>query len=195
MDPISSIDTPLDASDRAALTEVARASIAHAVRAGQPLQVDVDAYSPRLAVPKSCFVTLHLDHELRGCVGSLVPRGPLISEVARTAHSAAFRDPRFAPVGAPEVPRLDIHISVLSTPEPLHFESESDLLRQLRPGVDGVILSDGVHQGTFLPEVWQRFADPSEFLRQLRLKAGLPPEHWSASLRVERYTTESWGGH
>ncbi len=195
MDPISSIESSFDAHERATLIDIAATSIAYGLRAGRPLEVDAAAYSPRLQARKGCFVTLHLDGELRGCVGSLVPRGPLVCEVGRTAHSAAFRDPRFAPVSEQEAPRLDIHISVLSAPSPLSFDSEADLLRQLRPGVDGLILRDGGHQGTFLPEVWERFAEPRDFVRQLRIKAGLSPEHWSPSLRVERYTTESWGAH
>jgi AMMECR1 domain-containing protein len=73
------------------------------------------------------------------------------------------------------------------------FRSEADLIEQLRPGVDGLILSRGGQRGTFLPSVWEELPDPYIFLSQLRHKAGLPLDYWSADLQAERYTTESFG--
>ena len=93
---------------------------------------------------------------------------------------------------ATEALLLEIHISILSDPTPLSCGSESELIALLRPGVDGVILSDGTRLGTFLPEVWERFPDPRQFLAQLRMKAGMPRDYWSPSLLVERYTTEAF---
>jgi hypothetical protein len=87
---------------------------------------------------------------------------------------------------------LHIHISVLSPPQPLAFESEQDLLAQLRPGVDGLILEERYARGTFLPSVWEQLPEPLDFLRHLKRKAGLPVDYWSTQLRVSRYTTESF---
>ena len=70
------------------------------------------------------------------------------------------------------------------------FSSEEDLVQQLRPGVDGLILSDKGHCGTFLPSVWKEIADPAEFVRQLKVKAGFPKQYWSATLTVDRYTVD-----
>jgi AmmeMemoRadiSam system protein A len=92
-----------------------------------------------------------------------------------------------------EFPTLEVHISVLSPPEPLPFASQDELLAQLRPGVDGLILHYRHHRGTFLPSVWEHLADPRLFLTQLKQKAGLPPDFWSPEVRVERYTTEYFG--
>ena len=74
------------------------------------------------------------------------------------------------------------------------FSSEEDVLRQLRPGIDGLILEEGeIHRGTFLPSVWDSLPEPRQFLHQLKLKAGLAPDYWSDTLRILRYTTESFG--
>ena len=100
--------------------------------------------------------------------------------------------PRFQPVSASEFGDLEIHISVLSPPEPMIFTSEADLLRQIRPGIDGLILEDGAYRGTFLPSVWEQLPDPAQFLAHLKMKAGLPPNYWSDTLKVSRYTTESF---
>lgn len=178
--------------ERAALLEVARRSIEHGLETGRPLPVDVSAYPPALQAPGASFVTLNIDGRLRGCIGSLEAVRPLVEDVAHNAFAAAFRDPRFPPVTAAEAPHLDIHVSVLSPAEPMEFESEEDLLRQIRPGVDGLILEDHGRRGTFLPSVWESLPDPRDFLQQLKLKAGLPPDHWSDTLRVWRYTTESF---
>jgi len=116
----------------------------------------------------------------------------LVEDVAENAWSAAFRDPRFPPLTAAELPGLGIHISVLTPPQPMHFTSEADLLRQIRPGVDGLILQDGWARGTFLPSVWESLPRVADFWTQLKHKAGLPAHHWSADLRVFRYETESF---
>ncbi len=86
---------------------------------------------------------------------------------------------------------MDLHISILSPPETLVVESEEDLLRRLRPGVDGLILAEGPRRGTFLPAVWDALPEPRLFVQHLKQKAGLPSDYWSATLTLARYTTES----
>lgn len=181
-----------DEASRRLLKDVARAAIEHGLRHGRPPNPDPADYPPALREPRASFVTLKRGGRLRGCIGSLEAVRPLVVDVAHNAFAAAFQDPRFPPLEAEELNDLDISISVLSPAQPIHFESEADLLARLRPGVDGLILSDGGHRGTFLPSVWEQLPEPAAFLAQLKLKAGLPPDYWSPTLRVERYTTESW---
>lgn len=142
---------------------------------------------------RATFVTLEIGGALRGCIGVLEAIRPLVVDVARNAFAAAFEDPRFPRLTRAELPRLDIHISVLTPPEPMHFDSEADLLRQIRPGIDGLILEDRGRRGTFLPSVWEQLPKPDEFFEHLRHKAGLPGGYWSETLIVSRYTTESFG--
>ena len=158
---------------------------------GETFDVSVSDFPEPLRVARATFVTLHVEARLRGCVGTLEPRKPLVEDVASNAYSAAFRDMRFAALTWPEYERLNIHISVLSLPEPLQFSSEEELLAQLRPHVDGLIIEDGYNRGTFLPSVWEQLPSPREFLRQLKHKAGLHPDYWSTRIRVQRYITES----
>ena len=172
------------------LRKVARLSIESGLRDGRPLMPDTARYPRPLREPGASFVTLNRQGQLRGCIGSLEAHRPLVEDVAHNAHAAAFSDPRFPPLRAKELADLEIHISVLSPATPLQFDSEAELVRQLRPGVDGLILEDGYHRGTFLPSVWESLPAPADFLRQLKLKAGLPADYWSDSLRVSRYQTE-----
>jgi AmmeMemoRadiSam system protein A len=183
----------LSSQQRQLLLELARRSVEHGVHTRGQLPVDPAEFDAQLQEPKGCFVTLQRVGALRGCVGSLKARAPLVQEVAGSAYAAAFRDTRFPPMTEAELEDLDIHISVLSVPTAMSFESEADLLAQLRPGVDGLILSEGARVGTFLPDVWEKIPSPEQFFTQLRLKAGLPRTYWSDTLRVERYTTEGFG--
>ncbi len=180
----------LSDENRETLLRVARDSIASGLKHGHPLPVNADPFPPELQPLRATFVTLDLHGELRGCIGSLKASRPLVDDVAHNAFAAAFRDPRFLPVGEEEIPDLEIHISVLSPPEELSFTSEADLLRQIRPGVDGLILQDGYNRGTFLPSVWEQLPKAQDFLTHLKLKAALPPDHWSSTVEVWRYTTE-----
>ncbi len=183
----------IDPAQRDILLGVAAASIRHGLQRGEPLIPETDEFPVALQRPGASFVTLTLNGRLRGCIGSLEALRPLVKDVAANAFAAAFSDPRFPTLSAAEYPLLELAISVLGPAEPMQFSSEADLIAQLRPGVDGLILEDGTgHRGTFLPSVWETLPQPAEFLRQLKLKAGLPPDYWSDNLRVSRYHTETF---
>lgn len=176
-------------SQKQHLLELAHWSIEHGIQTGRILRHrETD---PELCLDGASFVTLNLNGELRGCIGSLQAHRPLAEDVVENAFNAAFKDPRFPPVTTRELAQLEIHISVLSPTEPVTCSSEDDLLRQLRPGIDGLVLTSGHHRGTFLPQVWESLPDPAEFLSHLKRKAGLPAFFWSPSIKVERYTVES----
>jgi AmmeMemoRadiSam system protein A len=171
------------------LRALARASIAHGLREGRPLPVDLAGYTAELRAPGASFVTLRKSGELRGCTGTLEPSHPLVVDVAENAFRSAFGDRRFPPLAAGELEELSISVSVLSPLEPIRARSQEELLARLRPGIDGVVLRDGPHVGTFLPSVWESLPDPKDFLDALFRKSLLPPDHWSGTLRFERYTT------
>jgi AmmeMemoRadiSam system protein A len=116
---------------------------------------------------------------------------PLVVDVVHNAYAAAFSDPRFNPVTGKELDDLQIGISILSPSEELIFDSEAHLLELLRPGIDGLILKEGRHRGTFLPSVWESLPDRRQFLENLKLKADLPLTYWSCSIQVYRYTTQA----
>ena len=184
---------PFTDRQRALLLQIARQSIEHGLRYGVPLNVDTRQFDQRLTDNGACFVTLHQDGQLRGCIGSLEARRPLIEDVAENAFAAAFRDPRFKPLQHDELIDLCIDISLIHPPQSLPVSSEQQLLKELQPAIDGLILEDGRHRGTFLPSVWESLPEPAEFIRQLKRKAGLPVDYWSDTLKVWRYTTECFG--
>ena len=180
--------------DRRLLLEVARRSIRHGLDQGRPLSVDPNDFPDTLRPAAATFVTLEDRAGLRGCIGRLEATRPLVEDVADNAYSAAFRDPRFPPLREDEwAGGLDVHISVLTSPEPLSVANEEDLLALLRAGKDGLILEEGRHHATFLPSVWESLPRPAEFLAHLKLKAGLPPGYWSPELRFFRYGSENFG--
>ncbi len=148
--------------------------------------------APWLQEPGATFVTLMLQGDLRGCVGSLVARKPLREDVAANARAAAFHDPRFPPLPKREYPGIELEVSLLSPTEKLAFESQEHLLTLLRPGVDGVVLDYGWQRGTFLPQVWEQLPDPKTFLAHLKQKAGLEPDFWSDEIQISLYTVEKW---
>jgi len=176
---------------RTLLLDTARSSIREGLRRGRPLRPTLDDAPPRLVEPGASFVTLQRGGRLRGCIGTLEPHQPLLTDVAANAYAAAFRDPRFPPLGEDELDDLHLHLSILHPPEPLECASEAELRRCLRPGVDGLILEADGRRATFLPSVWESLPDPAAFVHQLKLKAGLPADYWSDGVRLWRYTTES----
>jgi AmmeMemoRadiSam system protein A len=197
MAPISSTENSaaafeLTATQQRLLLQLARESISYGLDHGRAIEVDVQRYDEPLRRPAATFVTLHKSGDLRGCIGALQPYQPLVSDVAEHAYAAAFNDPRFAPLRREELDAIVISISVLGPPQAVEFTDEEQLIAQLRPAVDGLILEEGRNRGTFLPSVWETLPQPRQFLQQLKRKAGLPADYWSESLRVSRYTTHSF---
>jgi AmmeMemoRadiSam system protein A len=177
-------------TERQILLNVAHASINEGLIKRKPLQIKVLDHSEELQQIRACFVTLEKKTALRGCIGSLQAHRPLIEDVSLNAFSAAFHDPRFVSLTKEEYKQISIHISILTRPKLMQFNSEADLLRQIRPGIDGLILSIDGHCGTFLPSVWEQLPTVELFFMHLKNKAGLPSNYWSDAIRVERYTTE-----
>jgi AmmeMemoRadiSam system protein A len=170
------------------LLQIARAAIARALGVQATARED----ARWLTEPGASFVTLKERGELRGCLGSLEARRSLLLDIKSNAVAAAFRDPRFAPVSYAELPEIRIEVSVLSPLTAIEAYREEDALARLRPHEDGVVLEYGSHRGTFLPQVWESLPEPTDFLRQLKRKAGLPESFWSAEIRLSRYTVLKW---
>ena len=174
-------------SDRgAALVRIAREAIV------QDVQPQPALLEPWLREPGASFVTLKLEDDLRGCIGTIEPHRPLALDVAHNARAAAYYDSRFPPLGPHELAELAIEVSVLSPREPLAAANESEALQRLRPRVDGIYLEFGSMSATFLPQVWESLPDPADFLGELRRKAGLPPGFWHPGIKLSRYTVEKF---
>lgn len=181
--------------DRARLLDAARASLAFGADNGRAMRATLGpGLSPALTAMRASFVTVRIGGRLRGCWGSVRAQQPLLLDVVANAYKAGFEDPRFGPMTKEGVAAADLGISVLSTPRPIRCTDEADLLRQLRPDRDGLILQEGERRGLFLPSVWRQVPRPAQFVRQLKRKAGLAPDHWSESLGVFRFTAESFSG-
>lgn len=136
---------------------------------------------------RGTFVTLTIDGQLRGCIGSLETTESILEGVRRNAVNAAFGDPRFPKLEAKELDKIEIEVSILTDPQPLEYRDGKDLLSKLRPHVDGVILSKGSASATFLPQVWKQLPRPDEFLSHLCRKAGLPANEWEKG-KLEIFT-------
>lgn len=172
--------------------QVAVESIKHGLQYGNKVIVNTSDYPEELQQDYATFVTLHKNGNLRGCIGTLESYQPLINDIAEHAFAAAFSDPRFPQLSQDEFEQLDIEISVLGKPEIINFESEEDLINQIRPDIDGLIIEYGYNRGTFLPSVWEQIPDKKEFLNHLKMKAGLSAQWWDNAAKISRYETFSF---
>lgn len=179
-----------DDQEKNILLTIAKKSIFNGLKNGEPLSVDLMKYSETLRQIRAVFVTLEIEKHLQGCIGTLQALEPLVQATAHYAFEAAFKDPRFPPVTSLEAEKLEIALSVLNPAEPMIFASEQDLIEQLRPNIDGLILIEKRYSSTFLPSVWSQLQNPKEFLKHLKIKAGLPHNYWSDTIQIKRYTTE-----
>ena len=174
------------------LKQLAKDSIDYGLEQHRPITVDLSTMPVELTKLRATFVTLEKNDQLRGCIGMLEARRPLAEDVADNSYAAAFSDSRFPPVERHELVLLDIHISILMPAEQLHVQSDTELIKQLRPTIDGLIIEDNSHRATFLPSVWQSLPQAEDFVHHLKIKAGLKADYWSKTMRVYRYSTESF---
>ena len=180
-------------AERKFLLDLARRTLTR-VTAGRDLpEIKSDVVPASCRAAKGCFITLTKSGELRGCIGNILPAGPLYQAIMDNARSAALRDSRFPPVTADEAAKIHIEISVLTVPEPLAFASPEDLLARLQPHRDGVVLRIGGRGATFLPQVWEQLPDRAEFLSHLAAKAGCTPSAWRGKdVSVSLYQAEAF---
>jgi AmmeMemoRadiSam system protein A len=139
---------------------------------------DHELADPTFREQRGTFVTLKIKNQLRGCMGCLTPSETILEGIERNAINAAFNDPRFPPLTAPELEQAEIEISILTNPRELEYSAGNDLLKKLRPNTDGVIISKGMARATFLPQVWEQLPGTPDFLAHLCRKAGLSPDEW-----------------
>lgn len=182
--------TEYNASQKQRMLEHVRAAIAREL--GYKL-ARCSAEEPWQKEERAAFVTLNHHGQLRGCIGSLSAHQSLWDELSYDACAAAFRDRRFAPLSRDEFDDLDIHISILTPTQPLAVDSEQALLSALRPGVDGLVLEEGVRRATFLPQVWEQLPEPKRFLEHLKRKAGLAEDYWSDTMQFSIYQVTDIG--
>jgi AmmeMemoRadiSam system protein A len=182
----------LDAAARDALLQTAVRSIEGRLAASGPAPPpDLSALPADLALAGASFVSLHTRAGLRGCCGTLDPARALALDVWRNAQASAFADPRFDPLTAEEWPDVtEMEISVLSRFEPIDARSESGLLRQLEPGLDGLVLAWQGRRATFLPKVWEQVGGARDFVARLKEKAGWQADFWAEDMVAMRYRTE-----
>lgn len=185
----------LSDADRALLLDTARRALAEVVAGatGRAPAVRAAEFPMPLRAIRRTFVTLEIDGDLRGCIGSVTATRPLVEDVVANTLKSAMEDPRFGPLTAVELPRVDISVSILSHDRPLPIRAEADLLTKLRPHVDGLILRAGPRGALFLPKVWDALPDPRDFVTQLKRKAGLPAGQPVPGLRATIFSAESFG--
>ena len=182
----------LSKDDQQTCLDVARKSIKHGLEESRALEVITSNYSIDLQQTFASFVTLYINESLRGCIGALLATQPLINDISEHAYAAAFQDPRFPALVNNEYEQLDFKISVLGSPKKINFIDEEDLLQQIRPNIDGLIIEHGYNRGTFLPSVWEQLPDKKDFLNHLKVKAGFTFDWWDNSVKISRYETFSF---
>lgn len=182
----------LPLSSRQQLLQVAREAVLRPLISSEKYHIDLNHFTPVLREHGASFVTLNTEGRLRGCIGSLIAHRALVVDVAHNAQAAAFNDPRFKSLSLEEYASIDVHVSILGEPEPVHVQSREGLIEILRPGVDGLIIEESGRRATYLPSVWAQLPDAEDFVGELRRKAGLARDGWSSDTKVFRYTTEEF---
>jgi AmmeMemoRadiSam system protein A len=183
--------TEINPKDKArVLLQIARAAIAESLglSVAEKQLEDEDWLKQKGA----CFITLTQQGQLRGCIGTLDARRPLLDDVKANAKAAAFKDTRFSPLTSDELNATQIEISLLSPMQALSFSSEQDALSQLQPGIDGLVFEYGYQRSTFLPQVWEQLPEAKNFMAHLKHKADLPGDFWSDDIKLYRYSVSKW---
>ncbi len=175
--------SPLAEREKQLLLELARRALVAGVEKREPIQDFPD--DKILRQPGGAFVTLHRRGRLRGCVGQLPSKDPLVEVVAHCAKAAALEDPRFKPVPAEELAEIEIELSILSPLEDVPLE-------KIEAGKHGLVVTHGWRRGVLLPQVATQFSWQAErFVEETCAKAGLEREAWKdPHTRIQAFTAE-----
>jgi len=183
----------LNQVEQESLLTIARNALENSVRGQVLSEINLSELTPTLQASGASFVTLTKQGHLRGCIGTLEAFQPLAKDVQEHAVAAALQDPRFPLVQPQECQMIEIEVSVLTPKLPLQYEGAQDLIEKIRPGIDGVVLQDGFHKATFLPQVWEKLPEPEEFFTHLCMKMGAPGDLWRKNpLKVSLYQVQEF---
>ncbi len=171
------------------LLQIVARSLQKSLTEHKPYSPSRKDYADELFNKGASFVTLKKQNALRGCIGTVIPHVAVAQDVAKNTYLAAMEDSRFSPLTQDELKDLSFSVSLLTGFEPIIYKNSEDLLSQIKAGIDGIIIRDGDRQGLFLPSVWQELPDKEEFMKQLKIKAGINPSYWSENLKVYRFRT------
>lgn len=175
------------------LLEIARKTIEQELFKDRTISLGDSLNSPKFSERRGTFVTLTINDNLRGCIGHIIPQETLLEGIKENAINAAFKDPRFNPLSKKEWNNVKVEISILTDPKPLEYSGADDLLKKIRPDIDGVIIQKGYYQATFLPQVWEQLPDKKEFFTHLCLKAGMDGNEWKkGNLEVYTYQVQAF---
>jgi len=175
--------------EQAELFNLTQQVIEHGIKYQQCL-IPEPPGSKALLQHAASFVTLYLDGELKGCIGSCKAKEAIWLNVCKNAFSSAFEDYRFNALKADELSQLSIDISILSELSVIVNAGEQALLDELVPDEDGLILKKAGFQAVFLPTVWRNLPKPNAFVSALKQKAGWPENYWSKDIEIFRFTTQ-----
>jgi len=161
------------------LLKLARKTLESHIKKNKKITIEEKTVPKKLLEQRATFVTLNKKETgLRGCIGSLIPSEKLFQNIINNTISAASNDPRFEPVQPTELNDIEVEISILTIPQKLEYKTPEELLKALRPNVDGVILVTRYGNSTYLPQVWEQISEKEKFLSYLSRKHGAPPDAW-----------------
>jgi AmmeMemoRadiSam system protein A len=136
----------------------------------------------------ACFVSLYVDEQLRGCTGSIEAHTALWQDVCKRTFTTT-QDRRFPPIEEDELVDLSFKVNILTPLMPMENNGEQALLEELKPDIDGLLLSDNHRQAVFLPTVWSSLPEPKAFVDALKHKGGWPVDYWSNDIELYRFYT------
>ena len=184
----------LGKEEKKILLQIARNAVESAAKGERLETIDLEHLPEKCRRNGASFVTLTRFTELRGCIGAIEAYQPLAIDVQVHAAGAAVNDYRFQKVSPSEVDTIEIEISCLSPKQPIMYQDSEDLIAQLVPGIDGIVMVSGTQRATFLPQVWEKLPDPKEFLSHLSMKMGYRPDAWAImNFEIYRYRVEKFG--
>ncbi len=169
------------------LLKIAKVSLDEAVVNHKHFKPERENFDDVLFNRGAVFVSLYQDGKLRGRSGSLLPTQAVAFSVSQNAYTAALEDKNYTPISKEELSKVKIKLALLTGYEHIGYKNEKDLLNKLQVGKDGLVIRDGNRQGIFLPSEWRNYANPQEFLNNLKIKAGMSPAYWSNKIKVYRF--------
>lgn len=175
--------------NKEAILQIVEKSLLKAVKNNEIYTPERNEYNDVLFNKGASFITLEKNNRLRGCIGSLFPTTAIAKDLAKNTFSAAINDSRFNPIKENELKDITFKVSLLTGFEEIKFTSYDNLIEQIKPKTDGLLIKDGERQGLFLPSVWKDIPNKKEFLTELKIKAGLSPNYWSDNIEVFRFRT------
>lgn len=184
------ITTCLTEFERYLIKDLISQTIVYGKRYQKLLPINLNEYPKSLHKARGCFISIEKDNEVINSIGKINSKQDFIHEIINYVYASCFLEYKITANTSENSKALTIGIAIVTGYEDLTFKTEQDLIMNTHKDNSGLVLKNKNHYAVLLPNAWNKYNGPKEFINRLKKDARLPENYWSNNITITKFTTD-----